>query len=105
MHQWRANRKLAKLECECGNIPRVAHDKGCARCEALDQQRYARKSTTETVLDALGRFDLISVRDLADALGINHHQAYMALRRLTQTGKAERVGSANSTEYRLGRAA
>jgi hypothetical protein len=101
MANWRALRKLARTECECGNAPRLAYDKGCARCELLDQRRYQQRSTTDVVRETLARFDTASVVELSVASGLGHHQIWAALRRLLKTGEAEKV---SVFDYRFRRA-
>lgn len=102
MHQWRENRRLANHPCECGNVPRIAYDKGCARCEKMDQDRYRQKSPVDAVCEALGRFDSVSTLELSEACGLRLHQTWRALKALVREGKAENV---SPTEYRRRRRA
>lgn len=101
MHQWRLNRILANDPCECGGGPRIAYEKGCVRCEAMDQERYRPEQTVNIVRRKLARFDLVSLSELADTCGMTETQVRFAMRRLIDRGEVETVGASVATEYRL----
>ena len=101
MRSWRLNRILAADPCECGSGPRVAYEKGCARCEGMDRERYRAVRTVDVVRRKLGRFDLVSVGELAGACGATTAQVGATLRHLVETGEVETVGENSGMEYRL----
>jgi len=105
MHQWRANRRLQRSVCECGNAPRVDYDKGCARCEAMDRERYKGERTIDIVRRIMARFDLVSTAELAIACAVTEAQVRNALSSLIENGEVEVVGASTATEYRLRRRA
>lgn len=105
MHQWRIGRLLAADPCECGSGPRVAVDKGCARCEEMDRKRYASVRLVDVVRRKLARFDLVSLAELADVCSATTAQMSCTLRHLIASGEVETVGASTATEYRIRRAA
>jgi hypothetical protein len=105
MTNWRALRKLARTECECGNFPRVDYNRGCARCEAMDRERYKGERTIDVVRRNLARFDLVSTTELANACAVTEAQIRNALGALIESGEVEIVGRSTATEYRIRRAA
>lgn len=107
--QWRsarrAARKLARSECECGNVPRIAYGKGCAECEAMDRARYQGERVVDVVRRKLARFDQVSLPELALVCGVTEAQVRNAMGTLVGNGEVEVVGRSIATEYRLKRRA
>ncbi len=101
MAQWRANRKLLKDPCECGQGPRIAYEKGCAQCEAMDQERYRTERTTNIVRRKLARFDMASMAEIAQACDMPVTQVEYSMRRLVENGEVDVIGAGNATEYRI----
>lgn len=101
LQTWRANRRLQRSVCECGNAPRVDYDKGCARCEAMDRARYKGERVVDVVRRHMARFDLVSVGELAEVCVATEAQMRHALRALIAGGEVEVVGASTATEYRM----
>lgn len=100
MTTWRARRALLVELCECEQGPRIAYDKGCARCEQIDLDRYRDERTSSALRRQLAHHDLVSMADLAEACGVTEEQAASAMRSLIANGDVEKVGASNQTEYR-----